>query len=174
MRPPSHALRASLLLALLLVGSVAFAVCQPPSSSLDWVYVGEINQNIRTDRLSTSAVSGWSTVDSVGNLGSSTITATLTTTFSESWLVTWAIQRFGLGTNSSSTRSHAVTVSIPAGYRARLLHQRREELRDLRWDVVCAWRHRVTGESGLTVYGFGYTGTMWRLYDGFEVRQERL
>jgi hypothetical protein len=173
-RPLIPALRASLLLALLVAGSAALAVCQPPTSSLDWVYVGEIVQNVRTDRHSTSAVSGWSTVDSVGNFGASTVSATLGATYSESWLVTFGIHRFGLGSNTNSTRSHSVVVSVPSGYRARLMHQRREELRDLRWDVVCAWRNRVNGQSAITAYGFGYTGTKWRLYDAFDVRQERL
>jgi hypothetical protein len=161
-------------LTLLAAAASALAQCQPPDASLSWRMVGEIVQNTRTMRLTTTSTSGWSTVDSVANLGTVDRRETLSGTFSENRVVSYAILRWGLGSNSTSSRTHQVTVTVPAGHRVRLLRQRREEIRDLRWDVVCAWQHTVTGAKALTPYGFGYTGTMWRLYDAFEVKAERL
>ena len=161
-------------LIVLLSTTAALAVCQPPDASLDWRMVGEIVQNKRTASVRTYATTGWSTIDSVANLGTVDRRETLSGSFSENRIVSFSIQRWGLGTNATSTRTHQVTVSVPPGHRVRLMRQQREEIRDLTWDVVCAWLHRVTGASAITPYGFGYRGTMWRLYDAFEVRTERL
>jgi hypothetical protein len=166
--------RVSAALALLLSTTAALAICQPPDGSLDWRMVGEFVQNVQTRSIRNYATTGWSTVDSVGNLGSVERRETLSGTFSENRIVSLSVQRWKLGTNSTTSRTHSVTVTVPPGHRARLMRQRREEIRDLRWDVMCAWRHAVTGAAAITPYGFGYTGTTWRLYDAFEVRTERL
>jgi hypothetical protein len=161
-------------LALLAATSAASAVCQAPDTSLNWVMVGEITQNVRTVRHDVYDTTGWSTVDAVTNLGTTERRETLSGSFSDNQIVSFAIQRWGIGTNSITSRTHSATVTVPPQHRARLVKLRREEVRDLVWDVVCAWRHRITGTPAITVYGFGYRGTTWRAYDAFEVRWERV
>lgn len=176
---PSHpllapSLRFALVLALLLFTTGALALCRPPDDSLGWRMVGEIVQNSRTVRRTNHAITAWRTVDSVGNLGTVDRRETLSASFSQNQIVSFAIQRWGLGRNHSSTRTHTVTATVRPGTRVRLMRQRREEIRDLTWDVVCAWQHRTTGASAITPYGRGYKGTFWRVYDAFQVRTEPL
>jgi hypothetical protein len=166
--------RSLVALVVLLSATAALAVCQPPDASLDWTMVGEIVQNKRTRSARTYAITPWSTVDSVANLGAFSTRETLSASFSENRIVSFTIERWGLGTNSASSRTHRVTLNVAPGSRARLLRQQREEILDLSWDVVCAWLHRVTGASAITPYGFGYRGTTWRVYDAFDVRSEPL
>jgi hypothetical protein len=164
-------LRAIVAVMLVSTAAAAMAVCQPPDSSIDWRFVGEITQNVRTTRLAYYDRSGWSTVASVVNHTSSDRRETLSASRSENQLVSYAIERWGLGTSSSSTWTHRVDVTVRPGQRVRLLRKRREEIRDITWDVVCAWQHRVTGDAAITWYG-RYSGTFWRLFDAFEVRSE--
>ncbi len=161
-------------IALLFVGlwSAAFAWCPTPDASGDWRFAGEVVQNRRVASSRTYAVSGWRTVASSANLGSTSRAATLTASYDQNTTVSASILRWGLGNSSRTTWTHAFDVTVPAASRVRLLHQRREELRDMVWDVMCAWRHRVTGQARLTTYGLNYRGTIWRLYDAYQLKTE--
>jgi hypothetical protein len=165
-----------LIVALIVLASVssALAVCQPPDASLDWRFAGEIVQNVRVLRSEDRAVSGWRTVTAVSNFGSSSSTATLKAGYDTNTTVSATIARWGLGRSERTTVTHTFDVTVPARSRVRLLHQRRDETRTLSWDVMCAWQHARTGEARLTLYGRGYRGTTWRLYDVYDVRTERL
>ena len=168
--------RAHLIVGLLalLSWSSALALCQPPDASLDWRFVGEVVQNTRVLRSEHRTVSGWRTVTAVSNPGSAQTTATLSAGYEDNVSVSASIARWGLGGSHRSTWTHTFDVTVPASSRVRLLHQRREHFQDLTWDVMCAWRHTRTGEARLTTYGRGYRGSMWRLYDAYDVRTERL
>lgn len=166
--------RLIVVLAVLTSLSSAWALCQPPDASLDWRFVGEVVQNVRVLSNEDRAVSGWRTAQAVSNFASSPATATLTAGYDTNTTVSTSIIRWGLGSSQRTTWTHSFDVSVPARSRVRLLHQRREELRNLSWDVMCAWRHARTGEARMTVYGRGYRGTTWKLYDAYDVRTERL
>ena len=161
-------------IALLFVGlvSTAFAWCPAPDDSVDWRFVGEVVQNKRVASSRTFNVSGWRTVASSANLGSTSQSATLTASYDQNTSVSASIFRWGLGNSNRITWTHAFGVTVPAGSRVRLLHQRREEIRDMVWDVMCAWRHSVTGQARLTTYGLNYRGTIWRLYDAYQLKTE--
>ncbi|TVR93035.1 MAG: hypothetical protein EA416_05975 [Trueperaceae bacterium] len=149
-------------------------MCQPPDSSLDWRFVGEVVQNTRVIRSEDRTASGWRTVTSVSNPGSAPTNATLSASYDTNVTASAAIVRWGIGSSHRDTWTHAFEVSVPARSRVRLMHQRREHYQELRWDVMCAWRHAKTGQARLTTYGRGYRGGMWRLYDAYDVRTERL
>ncbi|CAN5706218.1 hypothetical protein BH23DEI1_BH23DEI1_15540 [soil metagenome] len=166
-------LRAVLVLVLVSSTTSALAFCQPPDDSIDWRMVGEIVQNERTSRVATNRLTPWSTVDSVANLGTVARRETLSASFTENQIVSLSILRWGIGQNHSSTRTHTVSVTVAPRTRVRLMRQRQEEIRDLTWDVVCAWQHRRTGRAAITAYG-RYSGTQWQVYDGFDVRTDPL
>lgn len=167
---------ARVLVALLAVASIssAVAMCQPPDASLDWRFVGEVVQNVRTTSDRTFNVSGWRTVRSVANTSSTSMPATLATTYDTNVTVSASIARWGLGQNYRNTFTDTFDVTVPARSRVRLEHQRREQVQDLSWDVMCAWRHARTGASRLTTYGRGYRGTSWQLYDAYNLVTERI
>jgi len=164
------------LVVLLVVASLssAVAVCQPPDASLDWRFVGEVVQNVRTVSDRTFNLSGWRTIRTVSNSGSTSMNASLSSTYDTNVTVSAAIARWGLGQSYRNTFTDTFEVTVPARSRVRLEHQRREHMRDLSWDVMCAWRHNRTGEARLTTYGRGYRGTTWRLYDAYQLQTERL
>jgi hypothetical protein len=161
-------------LLVLLSWSSVLALCQPPDGSLDWRHVGDVVQNQRVASSRTYNVTGWQTAGSVTNHGSSAINDSMTATYETNTLVSASILTWRLGSSNRSTWTHTFGVSVPARSRVVLRHQRREEVRDLVWDVMCAWRHRVTGEARLTTYGRNYTGTTWRIYDAYDIRTEAL
>ena len=161
-------------LVVLASASSALAVCQPPGASLDWRFVGEVVQNVRVLKSEDRAVSGWRTVTAVSNHGTSPTTATLSAGYDTNTSVSSTIARWGLGRSERTIVTHTFDVSVPARSRVRLMHQRRDDTRTLSWDVMCAWQHTRTGEARLTLYGRDYRGTVWRLYDVYDVRTERL
>ncbi len=169
-------LRSRLLIALLLLGSwsAGFAVCAAPDDSGDWRLVGEVIQNQRIASSRTFNVSGWRTVAAAANRDSTPMSATLTARYDENTTVSASILRWGLDRSNRITWTHAFEVTVPANARVRLVHQRREEVREMVWDVMCAWRHTRTGQPRLTTYGRNYRGTIWRLYDAYELLTERL
>lgn len=167
--PSSRVVIALLFVALV---STGFAWCPAPDDSVDWRFVGEVIQNRRVASSRTFNVSGWRTVASSANLGSTSRSATLTASYDQNTSVSASIARWGLGKSNRITWTHAFDVTVPASSRVRLLHQRREEIRDMVWDVMCAWRHRVTGQARLTTYGRNYRGTIWRLYDAYQLKTE--
>ncbi len=152
--------------------STALAWCPTPDASGDWRFVGEVVQNERVASSRTFNVTGWRTVASTANTSGSSRSATLTTSYDENVSVSASIARWGLGSSTRMTWTHAFDVTVPAHSRVRLLHRRREEVREMVWDVMCAWRHRTTGQARLTTYGLNYRGTIWRLYDAYELRTE--
>jgi hypothetical protein len=172
--PHPRSWRIAIALLVLSSWAVALAQCQPPDASGDWLFAGEIVQNQRTVSSRTYDVSSTRTVASVANLGSTPQSATLTAGYDTNVSVSASILRWGLGSSSRTTWTHAFEVTVPAQSRVRLLHRRREEVREMRWDVMCAWRHRLTGRSALTTYGRNYSGTIWQLYDAYELRTEAL
>lgn len=176
--PPSRllpSLRIALLLAVVASASTAWAQCFPPQNdAYSWIYVGEIAQNIRVRSVRDSAVGSWSTVDSMTNRLAVTLRHTLSASQTENVIVSFRLLFFGIAYSGSSTTQHSAEVSIPPGHRARLMRQRREEMTEYLYDIVCAWRHRTTGQAAITSYGRNYADTVLRLYDAFEVRTERI
>ena len=166
--------RAVVVLLVITLWSSGLAQCQPPDGSLDWRFVGEVVQNQRIASSRTFNVTGRSTVASVANTGSTARAASMSASYDTNNSVSASILKWGLGSSWRSTWTHTFDVSVPARSRVRLLHQRREELREMVWDVMCAWRHNVTGQARLTTYGLNYRGTTWRLYDAYELRTEPL
>ena len=152
--------------------STALAWCPAPDASTEWRFVGEVIQNRRVTSSRTFNVTGWRTVASSANTGASPRNATLTAKYDENVSVSASIARWGLGASTKTTWTHDFDVTVPARSRVRLLHRRREEVREMVWDVMCAWRHRTTGQARLTTYGRNYRGTTWRLYDTYELRTE--
>ena len=171
-----HLQRWRVAIALLVLSSFAagLAQCHAPDASSDWLFTGEVIQNRRTISSRTFDVTSQRTVASAANLGTTSSSATFTASYDTNVSVSASILRWGLGSSSRTTWTHIFDVTVPASSRVRLLHQRREEVRDMRWDVMCAWRHKVTGQAALTTYGLNYSGTIWRLYDAFELRTEAL
>jgi hypothetical protein len=170
--PPSMRLVTTLLVLASL--STGMAWCPAPDDSGLWRFVDEVVQNQRVASSRTYDVSGWRTVASAANLGATAQSATLTAGYDTNTSVSASILRWGLGSSNRVTWTHTFGVTVPANSRVRLLHQRREEIRDMVWDVMCAWRHASTGQARLTTYGLNYRGTIWRLFDAYQLLTEPL